>query len=138
MTTSETRVTDQSGKKFFSENIFCSVYVLTASALLTAVTIGSSVFLYTYWKQVTPGMKDILFIGLFLFSSRCLITAIVLHKRMRATYFKGEHPDLPPDSPVHIGLDVAARAIVEDVVFTSLAAAILLFVSVMFSLYPPK
>jgi hypothetical protein len=135
---SETIMTEYSGKKFFSQSLFRSTYALVATAQLIATSLGSSVFFYVYWNRLSTGVKEILFIILFLLPLRCVLNAWNFHKRVHDVYLKNELQNIPTDSPVHIALDVAAKAIVDDMLYIFMVLLTLLVVSTLLLTYPPK
>jgi hypothetical protein len=83
-------------------------------------------------------MKEILFVILFLLLLRYVLSAWNFHKRVHDVYLKNELQNIQTDSLVHIALDVAAKAIAEDMLYISLVLSTLLFVSTMLLTYPPK
>ena len=134
----ETSVMEYSGQEFFSRSLFRSPYALLATILLTLAVVGSCVFCFVQWHKLSVGMKEILFIALILFPLRCLFSAVALHKRVRTTYFIGERRELSPQPSLSVALDVAAKAIVEDMLYASFTFLTFLFVCMIFLAFPPK
>ena len=107
---------DFSGERFFSRSPFSSGVFVTEVVFLVAVILASSALFASYWNRLTLLMKAFLFVIVCVRAVYSMWAALLKHKKIREAYFVGA-AHIPPDSPAHIALDVAAKAILDDLFY---------------------
>jgi hypothetical protein len=127
MDRSNTEISDFFGKRFFSRSPFRSGRFLTEMGFFVAVMLGSAAFFAAYWNRLPPLMKAFLFLVICVRAVYSMWTALSRHKRLHEAYFEGTS-DIPPESPLHAALDVAARAILDDLFYLYNTLLVFLFV----------
>lgn len=129
---------DSYGREFFSQSPFRSGWFLIAAVVFIVIILGSAAFFAVCWNRIPAGMRVFLLLVVCVRSVNCMWAAIVRHKKLRTMYFPGSVRNIPPGSPITVALDVAARAILDDLFYTNATLLVVLLLVVLTVLYHAK
>ena len=120
--------TDPFGETFFSHSLFHSKYFLVAS-FLNLVTLLACVWLFIEFKShLPPEFFMFIFVVAFMRALSSLSSAAMRHKSLRDIYFENGKIQTS-DSHANAALGVAARAILDDVFYTSIVLLAFLYMT---------
>ena len=120
---------DQFGVTFFKRSLSQSAQFLAGSALSLAVIFFSVWFFLVYRTRLSPGMVCLLFIAIPLRVLSSVSAAIMRHKSLCNVQRAPELSVGLSESSANAALGVAARAILDDLFYTSLILLVFLFVA---------
>jgi len=117
---------DSFGRRFFSRSPLHSGYFVTAAVLFLTTLVCCTWLLLAYRARLSYQDTILILIGVFLRALHSMQAAVMRHSRLRAVYTQSS--DGASEDVANAALGVAARAILDDVFYTSLTLLTFLFV----------
>lgn len=127
----EDTITNIYGTGFFSRSPFRSGFFLIATSVFMVAMLGSAAFFFFYWNRVRFELMVVVLLVVCSRAVNCMWAAIQRHQKLRSVYFVGKSSDQSESIPAKDALDVAARAILDDLFYTSCTLLLFLFLLVM-------